>query len=40
MQSLKFDYQEHQKKLESVQQIYPNLDVVGAALTNIKVDSL
>lgn len=39
-QSLKIDYQEHQRKLESIQQVYPSLDVVGAILTDVDVSSL
>lgn len=38
-QNLKIDYQEHQRKLEAIQQIYQNLDVVGAVLTDIEVNS-
>ena len=34
----KFDYQEHNRKLDYLQTIYPNLEVLGGLLTDISTE--
>lgn len=35
--SAKFDYQEHNKRLDYLQTIYPNLEVLGGLFTDINI---